>query len=145
MFGGTYYGYMLDTTFTIGQEAALLYQYATVQTGFLFHKAKPTIPWRIYTTLGLGAGFSSLKSRNIQQQNPVVHRSGGPVADLAVHVQRFSLMQDDNYLTFGISFGYLLTPQQNWKNTSFAPDSVFRQSPSGPYVRLSLGMGKLSQ
>ena len=145
MLGGTYYGYMLDTALVVGQEASLLYQYATIQTGFLFHKAEASFPWRIYSTLGLGAGFSSLRSRNFQQNNPIVHRTGGPVADLAVHVQRFRPIEEDKHLTFGLTIGFLFTPPQNWNNSSFAPDSVFRQSPAGPYLRLSIGMGRLSQ
>ncbi len=103
---------------------------------------------QVYASLGLGAGFGTLKVQDLLLTQPQRYRFGGPLMDVGATWQRsfFLLGNKISIGTFAVSLGYLHTFDNSWILRGFDSEGLgVPVSPSGPYLRLSLGMAKWSE
>lgn len=142
--GADSYNYMISESNLDNQLAVLGFHYTTVNAGYLmFRKGNDIL---IYPLVGIGGGFTSLKSKPYDQQFPVTFRAVGWLGDVSLNFRKISPMRDEKgtLIELGLQAGYLYAaPSSGFKLKKFEPDTILNVNPGGLYFRLSLGMGKM--
>lgn len=141
VYGGSLYNYMHAEARQDFQLGSMNYHYLTLSGGPVIYRQENRL--LAYLTIGGGYGLSHLKVRPLGSQFHDNHFAYGALADVALNVRHFFAHTDDgNAFEIGLKAGYLYAPASNeWRIRSFGDvENGFSVRPTGPYLRLSLGM-----
>ncbi|RMG70759.1 MAG: hypothetical protein D6722_08195 [Bacteroidetes bacterium] len=143
MVGGSLYNYLVSRSTRNNQIAITGYHYFTLRAGWLLSSSASR--WKVYPTVGLGAGLLRFQAKPSSEPVPVSYWTGGPVTEVAFHASRLSGLSPEQgyFLELGVSAGYLSTFENTWILRNFGQDeSGLPASPRGLFVRFTLGMGR---
>lgn len=143
--GGKVYGFMVDSSFVYGNEAYLHYYYGNLHLGY--NLSRPGVNTLFYPTIGFGGGVGHLRIKPLSEPVSAKHWTTGGLMDLAInlkHITAFEETDDNAGFVLGFTIGYQHDFNKGWQAQKLVPDQVISFSPGGFYVRLSVGIGKLS-
>lgn len=146
MFGGTVDAYVfsapgLRTRRT--QLALLNYYYAKAKVGYVIYFGDlDRKPFLLFPSVGVGGGYSRLRSNINGGTIYNVSRDWGQLYDFALNMHWFPPISDTEASTvkMGISAGYILAPGKGWNLSQFTENDRLTVSPQGFYIRIIFGM-----
>ena len=137
------YNYMIKESAFNNQLAILSFHYLTTSLGYIAFRQEND--FFIYPAIGVGGGITNLKIRKGDERYHTAFFTAGTLVDASLNLRYFSDIEDGkgNSIEIGLSVGYMRQLDNQFKFRKLVPDQTVTASPSGPYFRLSFGMGRM--
>ncbi|MEM6347515.1 MAG: hypothetical protein AAF927_26750 [Bacteroidota bacterium] len=147
--GATMNNFMSAQSRFLNTNQALLslnYQYINLHIGhILFRK---DVDFAVYPTVGFAGGGAVLKYQPLGTRFPQNYWTAGAFVNGAINFSWFRPISDApiQRIHMGLSIGYnrsLESISNSWRIKNLAADQLIPVEPTGPYIKLIFGMGKV--
>lgn len=127
---------------------SLNYQYLNLYVGRILYRKD--VNFAFYPTLGIAGGGAVLKYQPLGSRFPENYWTAGAFANGALNFSWYPPFPEAplQRLHLGFSIGYNHALEQipnSWRINNLAPDKFIPVEPTGPYIKIIFGMGKVKR
>lgn len=127
---------------------SLNYQYINLHIGHILYRKD--VDFAVYPTIGIAGGGAVLKYQPLGTRYPQNYWTAGAFVNGAINFSWYRLIADApiQRVHIGVSLGYNRALDQipnSWQINNLAPDKFIPVEPTGPYIKLIFGMGKVKR